>query len=133
MREIEYRAWIKSENRMITDKQDFIPLIVTNKGVMKLQPQFKENYYEFLPNDKIELMQWTGLYDKNKIKIYEGDLISAIWGDEIHIIGEVKQRIDGLWIIESINHNNQEFCVFHPNKDGDTNVKVIGNIYENEN
>ena len=122
---------------MITDKQDFIPLIITNKGVMKLQPQFKENYYKFLPNDEVELMQWTGLYDERKNKIYDGDLISAIWGDEIHIIGEVKQRIDGLWVIESINHNNQEFCVFHcvfhPNKDGDTNVKVIGNIYENEN
>ena len=104
MKWIDFRMWNKKYEFM--DSPDLIDF--SNKKV-----KYDSDWYNF---DEIELMQWTGLYDKRKNKIYEGDLISAIWGDEIHIIGEVKQRIDGLQVIESINHNNQEFCVFHPNK-----------------
>jgi hypothetical protein len=61
MREIKFRAWVKSEKRMITDYQEFIPLIVTNKGVMKLRPEYEADLYGILPNDWFELMQYTGL------------------------------------------------------------------------
>lgn len=131
MRETEYRAWIKSENRMITDKQDFIPLIVTNKGVMKLQPQFKENYYEFLPNDEIELMQWTGLYDKRKNKIYEGDkcLVSCkyfnIKNEESIVIFK-----DGCFCFQ-YGCTDDYVKTFNAWDLG--SIEVIGNIYENEN
>lgn len=38
---------------------------------MKLQPQFKESYYKILPSDWFEIMQYTGLKDKNGKRNYE--------------------------------------------------------------
>lgn len=135
MREIKFRAWMKSDKRMITDTQEFIHLIVTNKGVMKLQPQYEEDYYAVIPKQLYELMTSTGLFDKNGKEIYEGDIVSipiykpmpvgkvtdslykVVWNDDearFDYIGE--KNLMGTPCCSSGNQNITE---------------VIGNIYEN--
>lgn len=87
MRESKYRAWDKEDKRMIVDKQDFIPLIATNLGVMKLDPTSKENRWILLPRERFVLMQSTGLTDKNGVDVFRTDkVIIRDEGDEIGVI-----------------------------------------------
>lgn len=127
----KYRAWDKFERRMIVDEQDFIPLIVTNKGVVRLSPKHKESLYERVDNNRFKIMQSTGLKDKNGAEIYEGDIVKPVsfasW------IGVVKYSSENAaYILDG--HNNEftrgENVYLSQFNDG---LEIIGNIYENPN
>ena len=79
--------------------------------------------------DENSIGQYTGLKDKNGVKIYEGDIVSA-WSEGICAKGVVTKRVDGLWIIKPSWQNNKLWGIC-PNKKGFSEVEVIGNIYEN--
>ena len=110
-REIKFRAWHK-------DLHDMRFWDVSKGG---------DNIFWYTITEYPEmynLMQFTGLTDKNGKEIYEGD----IWSDD-NMVGQVifdECRFKILWT------NGSKGCLY-TNVTTSMNGKIIGNIYEHEN
>ncbi len=121
MREIKFRAWDKDALKMV------VPLAIKNA----LPSQSKQD----------DLIQFTGLKDKNGKEIYEGDILDVDGREEYR--GNKKYR--GTFVVESeLSGWGYEFhwrnisgyeCSTHimgfPAEGQSQNIEVIGNIYEN--
>lgn len=89
-----------------------------------------------LPNQMVQieidpetLCQFTGMTDKNGVRIWKNDIVEA-WSQGSRAIGTVKQRVDGLWIM-SPAWQNHEFWELKPNSNGETTVEILVNAFDN--
>ena len=137
MREIKFRAWNKEEKIMV-DLQKITPLALNDMMNTQLNLQGRSGL--FIPFFKeLELMQYTGLKDKNGKDIYEGDIIrgydhktSSNGGFVDDVIGVVKY--EGLsFSIQGKQIKNKEkwFYTMTSPREQDEHIEVIGNIYAN--
>ena len=119
-REIKFRAWLKDDKRMVE-----IRSIDFHEEGNIITVNYNDIFgFEFNENE-IELMQYTGLKDKNGKEIYEGDILlvanGSINGDIMFSKRVVK------WFEEKRGYNIHNFDnVYKPTH----YYEVIGNVYQ---
>ena len=118
MREIKFRVWNKDDNKMykvngFINDLPFVDWIYDNDFE---EYSIQDNY--MVKNG--ELMQYTGVRDKNGKEIYEGDIVKYFTNEN----AEITFR-NGAFMVES-NTDIDCMCSLYGE------IEVIGNIYENE-
>lgn len=120
MRDIKFRAFDKDLKQILKVKEiDFEHRIVTLK-ISKLA-------IKKIPFENVELLQYTGIKDKNGKEIFEGDIF-------VHNNQKFEVIYDGTRFIgvDSDRSGNGYVCyVDSCYKDGSSSIEVIGNVYEN--
>jgi len=123
MREIKFRAWDKKGKYMFETMVIFNPDHNPQMGVCQIVSNGVPEV-RFVNINDFELMQFTGLKDKNGKEIYEGDIIDLNF-ETVHLRGKVIQEESGDWLLYQ---DEQNFVGVHHNKN---RIEIIGNIYEN--
>lgn len=129
MRTIKFRVWDKIEKRMapVTSIDFPVPKLKGHHTDVRVNYMISKLKYSWTAlGGDYELMQYTGLKDKNGNEIYEGDivkgLIAADFGEYFQVKGEVT------W-----SNNKAMFMVTSSMLfELSPQSEVIGNIYENK-
>jgi len=118
-RPIKFRVWDKRENKGMSTQN------------MLYEAQLHHLWQDFVDYPGYELMQYTGLTDKNGKEIYEGDIVQynqnssydnmdfiAKWSDDK--LGFIFQSNSGEQLVNQTPHLNRF-----------KHLEVVGNIFEN--
>lgn len=114
----KFRAWDKKLKKMFE-----VSFIDFDTKLIGLNIDLEIIIFDF---DDVNLMQSTGLFDKNGKEIFEGDIVKMakdVYSDLTYY--EIVRHRGGAYRLES-NQHGCELWLRH------TNCEVIGNIYENQ-
>lgn len=124
-RQIKFRAWCNTSSKMIGWGE------ILSMG-QYMGNVFVEKFNTNPPKPVCNLMQFTGLFDKNGKEIYEGDIVKFTpknnrYSDEF--IGEIFYRDDEAAFFHTFEEGRPSKRFF--NLPREWTLEIIGNIFEN--
>ena len=123
MREIKFRAFHKKEGILIKIK-NLLSFAIDGDIWINENKQHPINTFCGWVSEDFELMQYTGLKDKNKEPIYEGDIVKIING--------YTNGTEYFDLVEKVEFKDGSFLLGNDCFRGIAeDFEVIGNIYEN--
>lgn len=132
MREIEFRAWLKKDKKMVEVKS-------LHFGTKKIMYGYSESSHCYgnvtCKFDDCELMQFTGLTDKNGKQIFEGDIVTfedgGCYPSEDEVYTNVGVVVYGGYMFTITNRETVEMGDLVDCSEDTLECEVIGNIYDN--
>jgi uncharacterized phage protein (TIGR01671 family) len=140
LKTLKFRAWNK-RYRKIYEISDLHMATLMNGGIWATVNGYnciedKDIKIQIQPNE-IEVMQYTGLKDKNSKEIYEGDIVTnktksfsgnGFRGKNLIMLGEWDQDE----CFHSLSVYDEDYWGFKKlTKSSAADIEVIGNIYQN--
>jgi hypothetical protein len=145
MREIKFRAWDKEEKKMLSvmelgfsfnvDKYNYLAYADLDGrwGRAILTPNGGKQSYSWSGQrreaEQIEIMQYTGLLDKNGKEIYEGDIVVGYFNDQ----NDRDAKTNPMKVVWGHSAFGLEYADTRsaPGLFSWRELEIIGNIYEN--
>jgi uncharacterized phage protein (TIGR01671 family) len=117
-REIKFRVW----HKISKEWEGYI-------GLNQIIPHTSLEYTE----DDLVFQQYTGLKDKKKNDIYEGDIVEGETEDTFfnHLVVEYKSDYGGyafVYYLDGLNNNKIKFEYWFKQL---KKLKIVGNIFQN--
>lgn len=119
----KFRAWDRELGRMMLIKNMYFQDGSVEE--LELNDTVMNDYITAYP-DEIELMQSTGLFDKNNQEIFEGDIVLVL--DSPYTVFYDNER--GSYRLKP--HDDRWNVDYMSNFSHGGNFEVVGNIYENK-
>lgn len=126
----KFRAWHRELGRMMLIKNMYFQDGSVEE--LELNDTVMNDYITAYP-DEIELMQSTGLKDKNGQEIFEGDIIDIEVDDtETPINARVFQNSKIGILMFHVFEDNEDVPMVELLEDNSVAFEIIGNIYDNK-
>ena len=129
MRQIKFRVWDKEHKKM----RDVYSINGTTEGSTFIEYYNEEEEVKSSIHENYELMQFTGLTDKNGKEIYEDDIIKIGWQETENVpnrlykviyLGECFARFN----LADLETGGADSMIDFDGEEGE--FEIIGNIYE---
>lgn len=125
----KFRAWHNELGRMMLVKTMFF--FANELEELELNDSIMNDNIPVYP-DEIDLMQSTGLVDKNGKEIFEGDVIAIEVDDtETPINARISQNSKIGVLMFHVFEDNEDVPMVESLEDNSVAFEIIGNIYEN--